>query len=151
MEFSISISELSTKVLKSYFSNFSMLEWTKSIFRFYLNFIAHYFNEIVALMCSNVKQSKENKVSLKLGGILQPSSQNFNLRLFTKFQETNFAYYSGMRNNSSSTSCKWKKLILNFFLGQIWAIIQRFSASFSAKWWWFLTWTDIKNVESLAQ
>ena len=46
---------------------------------------------LMLLMC-NAKQNKERKVSLNFKG---DSAQNFNLRLFTNFEATNFAtYYS---------------------------------------------------------
>ena len=56
---------------------------------------------LMLLMC-NAKQNKESKVSLNFKG---DSAQNFNLRLFTNFEATNFAtYYSRTLQRCCSVS-----------------------------------------------
>ena len=58
---------------------------------------------LMLLMC-NAKQNKERKVSLNFKG---DSAQNFNLRLFTNFEATNFAtYYSRTLQRCSVSSSR---------------------------------------------
>ena len=57
---------------------------------------------LMLLMC-NAKQNKERKVSLNFKG---DSAQNFNLRLFTNFEATNFATYYSRTLQRCSVSCR---------------------------------------------
>ena len=57
---------------------------------------------LMLLMC-NAKQNKERKVSLNFK---EDSAQNFNLRLFTNFEATNFATYYSRTLQRCSVSCR---------------------------------------------